>query len=92
MELSKNQLQTIYERALLEEEEARQAYTALTVEHANMIQAFYDAYQRVLEVRHDLEIFGETDEFLEAFDTAEAEWQDVRDAFDHVFCDSMNIL
>jgi len=92
MELSKNQRQTIYERALREEDEARQAYAALAVEHADIVQALSDAHQRVVDVQHDLETFGESDDLLDAFDAAEAEWQDVRDAFDHVFCDSMNIL
>ena len=92
MELSKNRRQTIYERALREQEEARWAHNNVMNEHADITREFYDAYNKVDEAQHDLDTFGETEELLEAYHTAEVEWQHALEVYEDAVGDSANIL
>jgi hypothetical protein len=92
MELSKNRRQTIYERALREQEAAQASHVILMNNHIDLTIRFGDAYHRVEEAQNDLETFGETEELLDAFDEADAEWRQALDAYDEVVGDSANIL
>jgi hypothetical protein len=92
MELSKNRRQTIYERALREQEAAQAAHVINMNNHIDVTRLCADTYNRVEEAQHDLDTFGELDELLEAYEEADSAWRQALDAFENVSGDSANIL
>ena len=92
MELSKNRRQTIYERALREQEAAQAAHVITMNNHIDVTRLCADTYNRVEEAQHDLDTFGELDELLEAYEEADSAWRQALDVFDDTVGDSLNIV
>jgi hypothetical protein len=92
MELSKNRRQTIYERALREQETTQAAHVILMNNHIDVTRRCADTYHRVEEAQNDLDTFGELDELLEAYEEADSAWRQALDVFDDTVGDSLNIV
>ena len=92
MELSKNRRQTIYERALREQEATQAAHVILMNNHIDLTRRCAETYHRVEEAEHDLDTFGEIEELLEAYEEADAAWKQALDEFDDTVGDSLNIV
>ncbi len=92
MELSKNRRQTIYERALREQEAAQASHVILMNNHIDVTRRTTEAYHRVEEAQNDLDTFGELEELLEAYEEADAAWRQALDEFSDISGDSANIL